>query len=143
MTGAPINLTGTTIQGLPVNVNATTNAAGRYTFDNVLPGTYQITAGAAQNVLSSSTTVFSGLVITSNQTLTQNLPYRGLGPAGLSMRLFLSSTTVSDLPFPAPGTGTGFGNFRPNNLPIIETPIANVNVTQNAPEYGRRSRRLH
>ncbi|MEZ6143518.1 MAG: SdrD B-like domain-containing protein, partial [Zavarzinella sp.] len=40
---ATITLTGTTVQGNPVNIQVQTDANGNYLFDNVVPGTYTLT----------------------------------------------------------------------------------------------------
>src|SRR5258708_4313873 len=40
----PVTLSGTTVKG-PVAASATTDANGAFHFDNVLPGSYQLSAG--------------------------------------------------------------------------------------------------
>lgn len=129
--GMNLTLTGTTSLGNPVTATATTDASGAFTFANVLPGTYGM-SGTGGSVTIGGPSV-GGLLVAEGQTLTQNLGFRGLLPGVITMRLFLASTTPSDLHLPsAPaGSGTGLANFRPNNKPVVVSPIADVSVDKN------------
>src|SRR5207244_3330712 len=49
--GVPVNLSGTTDQGAPVNVTAGTDASGAYSFINVLPGTYRLEVNPQTNLV--------------------------------------------------------------------------------------------
>jgi cyclophilin family peptidyl-prolyl cis-trans isomerase len=138
--GMNVTLTGTTSQGTAVNVTATTDANGDYSFNNVLPGTYQLRAAAGSGFLAGGpswgntqgpegTDVITGLTVTGGQPVQKNLGFSGLAPDAISMRLFLSSSTTADVPFASAGGGTGLANFRPNSAPTVKTAIADVTVT--------------
>jgi cyclophilin family peptidyl-prolyl cis-trans isomerase len=140
--GVSVTLSGSTNQGTPVNVVATTDANGAFTFQNVLPGTYSVSASAGSDLLGGTATLgglsssagidlVSGFVMTPGQTGTGGFGFRGLAPAGITLNEFLSSTTSSAFPFAAsPGTGTAQANFRPDSAPIVQTAIQNVSVKQ-------------
>src|ERR1051325_2771101 len=51
--GIPVTLTGSTSQNAPVNATAVTDLNGKFTIDNVLPGTYQLQAGTVPALLGS------------------------------------------------------------------------------------------
>jgi cyclophilin family peptidyl-prolyl cis-trans isomerase len=138
--GMNVTLTGTTSQGTAVKVTATTDANGDYSFNNVLPGTYQLRAAAGSGFLAGGpswgntqgpegTDVIPGLTVTGGQPVQKNLGFSGLAPDAISMRLFLSSSTTADVPFAPAGGGTGLANFRPNSAPTVKTAIADVTVT--------------
>jgi peptidyl-prolyl cis-trans isomerase A (cyclophilin A) len=141
--GMNINLTGTTSQGTPVSTTATTDASGAFSFINVLPGTYQLSAPAGSGFLAGGTNfgntqgpegadLITGISVAGGQTVQRNLGYSGLAPEVISMRLFLSSTTNADLPLGSAGAGSGTANYRPNNAPVVKTPIADVSVGKNS-----------
>jgi peptidyl-prolyl cis-trans isomerase A (cyclophilin A) len=141
--GMNINLTGTTSQGSPVSTSATTGAGGAFTFINVLPGTYQLSAPAGSGFLAGGANfgntqgplgadVISGISVSAGQTVHKNLGYSGLAPSVISMRLFLSSSTNANLPLAPAGGGSGAANYRPNSAPIVKTQIADVSVGKNS-----------
>jgi cyclophilin family peptidyl-prolyl cis-trans isomerase len=141
--GMSITLTGTTNQGNAVNVTASTDASGAYSFNNVLPGTYQLSAPAGSGFLAGGpsfgntqgpegTDLISEIAVAAAQTVQQNLGFSGLAPSLISMRLFLSSTTAADIPLAAAGSGSGTANYRPNNAPVVKTPIADVSLGMNS-----------
>jgi cyclophilin family peptidyl-prolyl cis-trans isomerase len=128
--GVTLTLTGKTSQGTSVSTTATTDGNGAFTFDNVLPGTYGVSGNGGSIILGAPNV--GGLSVVGGQTVTQNIGFRGLIPGLISMRLFLASTTSSDLPFAAAGSGSGLANFRPNNTPLVISSIAPVSVAENS-----------
>jgi cyclophilin family peptidyl-prolyl cis-trans isomerase len=137
--GIVVNLNGQTSQGTAVNVTATTAANGVYTFLNVIPGTYQLSAAPSSNLMGGSPSfgasaatqgedVVPNLTVGGGQTVTQNLGFLGFGPTSISLREFLTTTTAADFPFPAPGSGQGSAGPRPNNAPTVAAPIGNISV---------------
>src|SRR5262249_8490372 len=141
--GMNINLAGTTTQGSPVSTTATTDASGAFTFINVLPGTYQLNAPAGSGFLAGGANFgnsqrpegrghSTGIAVVGGQPIRQNLGFSGWAPSVISMRLFLSSTTNADLPLGSAGAGSGTANYRPNNAPVVKTPIADVSVGKNS-----------
>ncbi|MCI0641833.1 MAG: peptidylprolyl isomerase [Gemmataceae bacterium] len=130
--GVTINLTGSTDQNLPVSASAVTGADGSYLIDNVLPGNYQLSAAPNATVLGMSGPNLSApFAVAGGQTVNRDFAVRGLAPAVISMRLFLTSTTDENLPF-VPGSGSGLANPRGNNLPIVETAIPDVTAGKNS-----------
>lgn len=98
-----ITLTGTDLQGAAVNRQATTDTTGAYTFNDVLPGTYQLVQTQPEGLRDGQANVGTGATGTAgtNQitsiTLTsganaQAFNFGELRPE-LSKRLFLASTT--------------------------------------------------
>jgi cyclophilin family peptidyl-prolyl cis-trans isomerase len=123
LAGVPVNLTGTTSQGNAVNLTVTTDVSGKFTFLNLLPGTYQVQTGPVSGLLggadvSPSTTLGAG------QSVSQDAAFQGLAPQSLSLRLFLSTTTNAAYPF----------TFSGNTPPTVTTPIAAVSVAVNSPD---------
>jgi cyclophilin family peptidyl-prolyl cis-trans isomerase len=137
--GVPVTLTGTTTQATPVSATASTDGKGAFSFLNVLPGTYQLSAGPVPSLFSApgaqaGVVLVTGLQVAGGQTLTQNLAFLGLKPEFISQRQFLGSTTPADF-LPAgttPGSGTGQANSRPNSAPIVKTPIGDQSVDVNS-----------
>src|SRR5262249_43279297 len=131
-----ITLTGTTVQGTPISAVATSDANGSYTFLNVLPGTYQLSAGfgAGSGVPSgpAGVDVVSGLSIVGGDSLSQNFGFKGLTPAFITLKEFLSNSTPTQFLQSVAGSGSGLANFRPNNAPFVKTPIQAVSVGKNA-----------
>jgi cyclophilin family peptidyl-prolyl cis-trans isomerase len=125
--GVAITLTGKSTDGSAISMKATTNGNGVYNFANVLPGTYEITAGPVTGLGGGSPAtggqsgtqgdVLTGLTVAAGQSLTENFGFQGLAATGISLRLFLSSSTPADLPF-TPTSPT----------PFLKTAIANVSV---------------
>jgi cyclophilin family peptidyl-prolyl cis-trans isomerase len=140
--GVPVTLTGSNSQSSAVNVTAVTDDTGAYTFANVLPGTYQLSAGPASGVLGGSplfggspgdqgTDTIAGIVLGGGQTINQDVGFLGLSPDSISLREFLTTTTPSDFPFAQAGSGQAQAGPRPNNAPVVKTPLANVTVPVN------------
>lgn len=116
--GVPVRLTGTTGQGVSVDATTTTNAGGSYSFANVLPGNYQVTAGPALNVLGGAITV-SSFSVAAEQTVTRDFALGGVQSDAISLRMFLTTTTLADFPFATAGTTQGLANERENNRPEL------------------------
>jgi peptidyl-prolyl cis-trans isomerase A (cyclophilin A) len=141
--GVVVSLNGTTTVNTPVNATATTDANGSYTFQNVLPGTYTLSAPLPTGLLggtarfsdvagSQGVETLSNLNFGSGQSLTEDFGFRGMDPHSVTIGQFLTSTTSANFPFAAAGSGTSQGNFRPNHAPVVSTAIGTVNVNQNA-----------
>jgi cyclophilin family peptidyl-prolyl cis-trans isomerase len=128
LAGMPVTLTGTSNQGAAVTATATTDSQGTFTFQNIQPGTYQLTG--------SNATPFGGLVTigapspapgvniaasfaaTGGQTIRQDVAFAGLAPSQMALNQFLSSTTAADFPALAPGSGVAAASGRANNAPV-------------------------
>src|SRR5262249_25279248 len=131
------NLAGTTDQGTAVNVSATTDAAGAFSFLNVLPGTYQLSGPPVPGFLGGPG--FAELSVPQGVTLVPaggggQAAVNGLAPEAINLGMILSSTTMADFPLPPPGAGQGLANFRPNGVPFLKTPLGDVSVLKNAPD---------
>ncbi len=129
--GISVQLTGTTDQGTEVTVDATTDSSGAYAFQNVLPGTYEVTAEPGENLLGEAIVV-SGITVAGGQTITQDFGLRGLTPQVISLRQFLTSTTPDDFPFADAGTGEALANARENNLPTLRDESIDIEVAKNS-----------
>ena len=140
--GMNVTLTGTTGIGTSVSTTTTTDAGGAFSFSNVPPGTYQLSAPAGSGILAGGpsfgntqgpegTDLISGIAVALGQTVHQNLGFSGLAPSLISMRLFLSSTTAADIPLAAGGNGSGTANY---HTPTVRTPIADVSLGKNSPQ---------
>jgi cyclophilin family peptidyl-prolyl cis-trans isomerase len=140
LAGVQINLTGTTSVGGSVNLTAATDPSGSFSFQNVLPGTYQLSAGPVAALLGgasigsisapSGVNLAAPFSLAGGQTVTQNFGFTGgLDPRFISMRLFTTETSSA---FGTPGTGATPVNFRPNNVPTVSNAIADVTVPVNS-----------
>jgi cyclophilin family peptidyl-prolyl cis-trans isomerase len=141
--GVSVELTGTTNTGTAIKVDTFTAAKGSFTFQNILPGTYQVSAGPVPGLLGPSASftnlkaspgvdIVGSLPVSGGSSLTQNLGFQGLSSSGVSLRQFLSSTTNTAFPFAPAGSGTALVTFRPNNLPTVANPIADGSVPVNS-----------
>jgi cyclophilin family peptidyl-prolyl cis-trans isomerase len=141
--GVPVFLAGTTTQGTAINVNVTTDANGNYVFNNVLPGSYQMSAGPEQGVIGGSPSFgaqnappgmdFVGnFSVAAGQSVIENFGFQGVLPDIISLRQFLTTTTSADFPFPAGGSGQGTAGPRANNAPFVAAGIGNISVAKNA-----------
>lgn len=132
--GVPVRLTGSTSQGTSVNVTTTTTASGAYTFGNVLPGTYRLTAGPAQNLMGGAVTG-SDFTVTGGQTVTRDLALGGIRPERISLRMFLTTTTpesiAAEAGFAAAGSGQAVANERENNLPELASGTTTFELGKN------------
>jgi cyclophilin family peptidyl-prolyl cis-trans isomerase len=129
LSGASVNLTGTTSGGFAVNLSSTTDVTGQYLFQNLLPGTYQVRTsvsglqggpsfgGQVGSVVSPSVALGAG------QSVSQDAGFLGFAAQSISLRLFLNTTTTASLPF------TFAGN---DSAPVVSTPISAVSVAQNS-----------
>jgi peptidyl-prolyl cis-trans isomerase A (cyclophilin A) len=133
--GANVTLAGQSDQGTPVRVSATTDANGNFTFQNLFPGTYQLTATLPTGFLGRTNgtgglTVLSNFHVSGGQTVSQDLASRGLAPGSVTLRQFLSSSRPTDIPTGgSPGTGLAQGGVP---APFVKVAIANVSVSRNA-----------
>jgi cyclophilin family peptidyl-prolyl cis-trans isomerase len=118
-----------------VTATMTTNASGGYTFNNVLPGTYKVTAGPVTGLINSTTPTpsVSGIGLSGGQSLSNNLGFTGkLSPSAISMALFLTQTLTVGHAFGPLSTTPNNVNTRPDNAPAMSTAIANQTVNINA-----------
>jgi cyclophilin family peptidyl-prolyl cis-trans isomerase len=143
--GVAVFLAGTTSQGTAVNVNVTTDANGNYTFTNMVPGTYQMSAGPVKGLLGGSPNFgaksappgmdFVGtFTVAAGQSLTQNFGFQGLSPSSISLRQFLTTSTNANFPFPPAGSGqTSAGSRADLGPPFVAARIGDISVGKNAP----------
>lgn len=138
--GMNVSLTGTTSNGTSVSTTTTTNAGGAFSFSNVAPGTYQLSAPTGSGFLAGGpffgntqgpegSDLISGITVALGQTVHQNVGFRGLAPTLITMRMFLSTSTAADIPLPAGGNGTGSANY---HIPGLGTAIADVSLDKNS-----------
>jgi cyclophilin family peptidyl-prolyl cis-trans isomerase len=145
--GMNVTLTGTTNQNSPVTALAMTDSQGHFSFTNVLPGTYQLSAGTNAGFLGNPTfsnvsaspgvDIVPSLPIGGGQSVNVNVTFLGLDPHHIFGDQFTASTTASDFAYSeSPGSGSGLANYRPNNIPIVKHPIGNFTVPQgSAPTF--------
>jgi cyclophilin family peptidyl-prolyl cis-trans isomerase len=143
LVGISITLTGTTSQGQPATTVAVTDGNGNFSFMDVLPGSYQISAGSGLGLLGSPSftnlsaspgvDVISGLGVGGGQSVTQDVVFRGLDAQHIFGDQFLTSTTAADFPYTGTaGSGTGLANYRPNNAPVVRHPVGSFTVPVNS-----------
>lgn len=133
LSGVDVSLTGTTDQGSSVSATATTDAAGAFTFGNVLPGTYQLAANPVENYLMTGSGGSATVTVSAGETVTQNVGYEGgLDPNSISMRQFLTSTTSNNYVSNPAGDGQARLNERENNTPTIASTLGAVTVAVNS-----------
>ena len=128
--GAPVRLVGTTVQNVAVNLTARTDAQGNFTFSNVLPGTYRLASLDAQG--RQTGTLSAPFTLAGGETIRRQVPFGGLNTSAVSLRQFLTSTTISAFPETRPGSGSALANYRPNNRPVETGLSGNVTVARNS-----------
>jgi cyclophilin family peptidyl-prolyl cis-trans isomerase len=143
--GISVTLSGMSNSGEVVDAVLTTDASGKFTFNSVPPGTYQVSAGPVPGLMGSvMSTTSSGsgagsgttVSVTGGQSQTTNLGFGGLTPQNVSLRQFLSSTSSSDFPDLLGVPGSGIFNFPlftlPSTAPFVLLPISDVSVPINS-----------
>src|SRR5262249_58845115 len=118
--GILLTLTGTTDQGTPINVNATTDANGAYIFNNVLPGNYQLGATPSEAVVGPANVNGNSQVtfrVNGGDEIHRDVGFQGMMPAFISLRQFLTSSTLADFTFTSPGSGSRAANTAPQKHP--------------------------
>lgn len=129
--GIPVQLTGQTTQGVAVNTNVKTDENGAYRLTNVLPGNYSISAGPGTNFTGNGVSL-GQFTVTGGQTLTRNFAFvDGIRPELISLRNFLNTSTIADIPFATAGTGTAPVNDRENDLPELSNGSTSFTVGKN------------
>lgn len=129
--GVTLRLTGATDQGTGVATTCVTDTNGAYKFDNVLPGSYQLSVASAPAVSVGGSTI-SNFVVAQGQSVSRDFAFRGLAAEAISLQLFLTTTTPDDLPYAKPGSGQSQANYRANSAPVALTPLPDVAVGKNS-----------
>jgi cyclophilin family peptidyl-prolyl cis-trans isomerase len=131
--GIGVTLTGTTTTGRTIDVNATTNAAGQYTFTDMLPGTYSVTRGGTPDFFTTGgQTLLSNIVIPQGGVSNgNNLSVGGLNASHVSLALFLSGPSAAHTSLPAGGGGTAAAF----TLDLAGNPISNTGVAKGATSF--------
>src|SRR5579872_230360 len=130
VSGVVVTLSGTTSQHATVKTTATTNLSGLFSFQNVAPGTYTLSAGPSTFLVGRD--AVSGISVAAGQFVNENLGFLGLAPAFISNDLFLASTTTANFSFPAAGPGSGLLSFPANTAPTVSAAIGPVSVKVNS-----------
>ena len=131
--GAAVQLLGTTNQNVAVNLTVRADAQGNFTFNNVLPGTYRLASlDAAGRQTGTLSAPFS---VTGGETIRRQVPFGGLNSTAVSLRQFLTSTTISAFPESRPGPGSALANYRPNNRPVETGLTGNVTLAKNSTKF--------
>jgi cyclophilin family peptidyl-prolyl cis-trans isomerase len=125
--GLSVTLSGQSNSGQAVNTTVTTDSNGFYTFNNVLPGTYQLTTPTVTGLLGTNPT--TTVVVPSGQSVAQNLGFEGIDPSIISERLFLASTQAKDFPAGSNPAGSGVGSV---SGPFVAMAIADINAAVNS-----------
>lgn len=131
--GISVSLVGTTSQSTAINVTAVSDLNGNFKIDNILPGTYTLSAASSPNIVGA--VLLGNLSLPAGVTVTQQtspITHAGLAPGRISLTQFMTSTTQTDLAYGTAGSGGALGNFRANNAPTVSTALATLNVASNA-----------
>ncbi len=126
--GITVNLTGTTNLGKAENVSTTTDINGKYTFNNVPTGTYQLNAsgpGLFQTGAAATVTVAEG------QSVIENLAVGGIAPQFISLRQFLTDSNTSVFAPGSPGGGSAAVGPRSNSPPTVASAISDFTLAKN------------
>src|SRR5262249_43969891 len=114
--GVSLTLSGTmtspTSLGTQVNMTISTNQFGHYEFDNVRPGTYQLSYQGVPTLLGfggsnhpGTNVISASIVITGGEHITKNVPFGFVAPTQIPNNLLLPPFGSGSLTPPA---GTGF-----------------------------------
>ncbi len=133
VSGLTVTLTGNSTGGIAVNVSTTTRADGSYKIENVLAGTaYTLSTGAATGLSGSPVFSESNLAVAGDTTVTRNFAFtNGIKAEFLSIRQFLTETTLAEFPFSTAGTTNGKAAERENDLPTLTAGVSS-NIYVNA-----------
>jgi cyclophilin family peptidyl-prolyl cis-trans isomerase len=130
--GVTVTLQGTTNQNVAVNVSTQTDSTGKFTFENVMPGTYTFRTDPIASLLGGGVSTPASISIPAGQTVTKDVGFRGVAPAFVSLRQLMSTPITTTYLFGTAGTGTAKAADRENNLPTLKNAIANVAVQAGA-----------
>jgi cyclophilin family peptidyl-prolyl cis-trans isomerase len=123
--GVNVMLTGSTTTGRTINVSTTTDANGAYTFNSVLPGTYNVTrSGQPNGFVGGNISIVSNVAVGEGQTVaSNNLNVGGLASSRVSLASFLSdSVGTRGLPPAGVGAAAAF------TLDRLINPLSNAQV---------------
>ncbi len=139
--GVVVHLEGTTNQGIAVHTHVTTDSEGAYNFENILPGTYELSAGGSPRFVGSPR-VISGIIVDENDhnslDQTFDVALTSISPRFLSLRNYVTTPLATGVPpfanaFEAAGDGeTVPVNDRENNRPVATNPIDEILVHNNS-----------
>jgi peptidyl-prolyl cis-trans isomerase A (cyclophilin A) len=96
-----VNLTGKDTGGNAVNLSTTTDTNGVYSFLKLNPGTYQVGIANGQSVSGSGAGTVSNVTVNADAATTENIGSPSLSAQGLSLRMFLASSTAAQMPIQA------------------------------------------
>ena len=130
--GVTVHLNGKTSQNVDVDVAAQTDANGKFTFQNVMPGTYTFRTDGVASLLGGGVSAATSISIPAGQTVTQDVGFRGVAPGFVSLRQLLSTPINATFLFGTAGTGTAKAADRENNLPTLKNALGNVSVQSGA-----------
>ncbi len=136
--GVAVTLSGQSNSGKAIDTTVVSDSNGAFSFQNVLPGTYQLSTptisgllggGATTSVNAPAGVLVSTVGVPSGQSVGQNLGFLGLAPTAISERLFLSTTLATDFPGGAGVAGSGVSSV---TGPFVALAIADINALANS-----------
>jgi cyclophilin family peptidyl-prolyl cis-trans isomerase len=132
LAGVVVTLSGTTTTGRTIDVNATTNAAGLYSFTDMLPGSYSVFRSSPDGFTAGGQALLSDIIIGQGQVSNgNNLGVGGLTASRVSLGLFLSGSSASHANLPGAGGGTAAGF----TLDLAGNPISDTAVATGATSF--------
>jgi cyclophilin family peptidyl-prolyl cis-trans isomerase len=120
--GVQITLSGTTNSNQAVSLSTSTDANGNYSFQQVQPGTYQLSRGNIDIAVSNPVIAgglggtpvgqsITAITLAPGQiALNNNFTVRGVAPQGISLAQFLTTSVPSPFGSQTPGSGQAFAD---------------------------------
>lgn len=127
--GIVVRLTGMSDANEAVNTQTTTDDEGEFTFIRVPVGTYTLTAEPGDRLRGASVTIAAVRIDSDSDSVTRNIAMGTIKPALISLRQFLTTTTLEDYPFATAGDGREPAS---NDTPIVANAPADITVAQNS-----------
>jgi hypothetical protein len=128
--GVAVSLVGKSNQGAAVDVTATTDAGGNFTFQAVQPGSYSLTAATPSYLVGGPVSfsnlsapdgidVLSGISVGGGTSSAQDIGFQGLAAQYIGGGMFLNNP--AGFSFGTGGSGTAMASVRANSAPVVKT----------------------
>jgi cyclophilin family peptidyl-prolyl cis-trans isomerase len=127
--GAPVKLVGRTTQNVAVNVLVRADAAGKYRFDNVMPGSYRVAGSPISGRLPGPAV---RVVLTPGQNVSRNVAFGAVRPGGVNLRQLMNNSPPGSIPGTGgAGSGVAKAAVRPDSKPLTNGTLADVTIAKN------------
>jgi cyclophilin family peptidyl-prolyl cis-trans isomerase len=130
LAGVTVSLTGAASTGTAIHTSTVTDAGGNYSFSQVLPGTYTLSATPPIGFSPGNKNSITGITVASGQNISgENFAMGGIAPGAISLAFFLAINSTGRSLSPMPGAGPGQGFSLDSANPLTNQSLSNGTTT--------------